>query len=152
MRAERLRTGWMSLAVLLAVALSGGCGGGATEPAAISADDMCAGCKMAISEKRYAAQFIDGDGETYKFDDIGCMVSREDETRNELGIAARFVMDYDTLEWIDADEAFFVHSSELRTPMGSGLAAFKEKARAEAASQKYHGRLVGLDEAKRGEP
>jgi copper chaperone NosL len=42
-------------------------------PVDIDPGDMCQSCKMAISQKKYAAEFVDKDGGVFKFDDIGCM-------------------------------------------------------------------------------
>jgi hypothetical protein len=50
------------------------CGNRSPRPVEIEATDMCTQCKMAISEKRYAADLTDMDGNVIKFDNIDCMV------------------------------------------------------------------------------
>lgn len=115
-----------------------GCGGAALEPVELLPEDMCAFCRMAISDKRFASELINSEGDVYKFDDIGCMLSFQKEKSGEA-ISAIFVVDFDTREWHRAEEAYFVRSKEFRTPMGGNLAAFKERPRAQAAATRYQG-------------
>lgn len=114
----------------------------AVEPVALAPDDMCAYCKMAISEKRYAAEFMDSERQAFKFDEIGCMINFIKEKKNATKITTYFVMDYDERQWIKADDARYVSSSELATPMRGGIIAFKNESKAEEAISKYHGKLL----------
>ena len=118
------------------------CQKGATEPVAIEANDMCSFCRMSISEKRFAAEFIDVDGEVFKFDDIGCMASFVEQKKSRAPIHATFVMDFDARHWLRAEDAFYVRSSEFATPMGFGIAAFKDQSPAEAAATKFRGTML----------
>ena len=83
------------------------------EPVAIEANDMCAFCRMSISEKRYAAELIDQDGEVSKFDDIGCMANFRKQKTNDGSIRATFVIDFERREWLKAEDAFYVRSPEF---------------------------------------
>ena len=116
----------------------------ATEPVAIESNDMCSFCRMSISEKRYAAELIDEEGSVFKFDDIGCMANFI--KRNNTRVHATFVMDFDHREWLKAENAFYVRSSELRTPMNGGIVAFEDRSSAEAAIAKYHGTKLDYPE------
>ena len=118
----------------------------ATEPVAIEANDMCSFCRMSISEKRYAAELIDEEGEVFKFDDIGCMANFIKQKRNNASVQATFVMDFDRREWLKAENAFYVRSSELTTPMNGGIVAFKDQPSAEAAMAKYQGTKLEFSE------
>ena len=118
----------------------------AIEPVAIEANDMCSFCRMSISEKRFAAELIDDAGQVLKFDDIGCMANFIKQKRNNAPTAATFVMDFDSREWMKAENGFYVRSPELKTPMNNGLAAFKNQSSAEAAVAKYHGTRLGFAE------
>ena len=108
-------------------------------PVEINPEDVCLHCKMAVSEKQYAAQFITKDGEAHKFDEIGCM--REYlKTKQERGqVAAHFVADYKSGKWLKAEEAHFVKSAELATPMSGNIVAFQTPAEAQAAATNYQG-------------
>lgn len=131
------------VAVLLALAQ---CRQGTSEPVSIEANDMCSFCRMSISEKRYAAELIDDDGQVFKFDDIGCMTNFLKQKRTNASIQATFVMDFDRREWVKAENAFYVHSSELKTPMNGGIVAFTDQSNAEAALAKYHGTMLRFAE------
>ena len=101
---------------------------------------MCAYCRMAISQKQFAAEALDPDREPLKFDDIGCMLRYR--ARAEQKPAAVFVVDYETRQWIAADNASFVRGSRIATPMGGGILAFGDRSRAEAAARELGGEVL----------
>ena len=88
--------------------------------------EICARCKMAVSDHHYSAQVRGGPaGEKtrlYKFDDIGCAVIWLDEQlwkdnpRTEV-----WVTDFHNGDWIDAKKAAYVKGKT--TPMDYGLGA-----------------------------
>ena len=89
--------------------------------------DMCERCKMAISERKFAAQVINPrTGKVYKFDDLGCAVLWLDEEKipwREKAVI--WITDAKTGEWIDARKALYVDGAI--TPMAYGLAAYSRK-------------------------
>ena len=101
---------------------------------------------MAISEKRFAAEFITADGEAVKFDDLGCLLNHRRERPIQYEIAAYFVVDFDSREWVKAEEAHYVRSPQFKTPMGAGIAAFKDRSRAEASAAELKGQLLRFAE------
>jgi len=111
-------------------------------PLAIAPEDVCSYCKMAISEKRYAGQYIDKEGQSFKFDDLSCMTTFESENN----IAARFVMDYAARQWLKAEDAIYVQSDEIKAPMGGGTIAFGDESGAQKAAATYHGKLLRFGE------
>ena len=122
-----------------------GCGSAALRPVELRPEDMCAFCRMAISQKRFACELMTQDGEALKFDDIGCMLHfRKERSRPEF-VAATFVVDFETREWLKFEEAHFVKSKEFATPMEGNLVAFKTKASAEAASVRFQGVQFGQE-------
>ncbi len=122
------------------------CRSATLEPVAIEANDMCAFCRMTISEKRYAAELMDQDGEVSKFDDIGCMANFRKQKTNDGSIRATFVMDFERREWLKAEDAFYVRSSEFKTPMSGGIVAFKDEANAQQAAATYRGTMLRFAE------
>lgn len=122
-----------------------GCGCAELGPVELLPEDMCAFCKMAISEKRFASELITKDGEVFKFDDIGCMLRFRKEKSQPESLAATFVVDFDSREWLKSEEAYFVKSKEFKTPMDGNLVAFSAKASAEAASARYQGVRLGQE-------
>jgi len=106
------------------------CSAGEIKPVAIEDGDMCSFCKMAISQKQFAAEIITEDERVLKFDDIGCMVHLRQNAGPDLKASAIFVTDHETRQWLTAEKAYFSRSSTIKTPMGSGILAFADKDRA----------------------
>jgi copper chaperone NosL len=131
---------WSRLVVLaLALPLASACEI-APEPLHIGAEE-CAHCSMLITERRYAAQLLTTKGLSYKFDAVECLrafvlagtVAAEDTH-------SVWVTDMDAAEgWVPVEQAAFVHSPELRTPMGGGLAAFATAEAAADAAERLNG-------------
>lgn len=116
------------------------------QPVEIDPADVCAFCKMAISEKRYAAEIIDASGNAFKFDDIGCMVHFAEQRGWISHPPARFVHDYDSSAWLEAGRAMFVRSPEIPSPMASGLIAVQDGAKAQQYAARFHGKVYSLAE------
>ena len=131
---------------IVATVMLASCQKRAMAPVAIEANDMCSFCRMSISEQRYAAELINSDGEAFKFDDIGCLANFIKQKRDNASIGATFVMDFERREWLTAESAWLVRSSEFKTPMNGGVVAFKDQSSADAALAKYHGTLVSFAE------
>jgi nitrous oxide reductase accessory protein NosL len=55
-------------------------------------------------------------------------------------------MDFDERQWIKADDAYYVQSSDLTTPMNGGIIAFKDRLPAQQAADKYHGKMLRFKE------
>lgn len=121
-----------SVGALVAAVLVG-CGATNNEPVAIYPEDNCRQCRMAISDERFAAEIIDSDGEAYKFDDIGCMLTFRSR-HADLNINAIFLKDYESKEWVPYECASIVETS-IETPMGSGKLAFGSAERARAVRE-----------------
>ena len=123
----------------LVMLLAAGCAAQADGPPEIVLDrDACSHCGMLISDARHAAALRTADGAVRVFDDIGCL-------RNAAGEAAAarlWVHDAADGTWMEAGEATFVVSPDIRTPMAGGVLAFRRAADAEQGAAKYHGRIV----------
>ena len=111
------------LAVFIIAAIFIGCGS-SLGPVEIESGDMCSFCRMAISEKRFAAEIINQDESVLKFDDIGCMLRYRNADNNKTKVAAIYVVDNESKNWLMAENAFFVRSETIKTPMSSGIVAF----------------------------
>ncbi len=128
--------GWKIVCCVFLVICSA-CGSQELKAVAIEPGEMCTFCKMAISQKRFAAEFINKDGEVFKFDEIGCMaryLKQHPQTP-----AVYFVADSDSGEWLEGNRATYVHSSEFETPMSGGIIAFRDRGSAEKAAVKFNG-------------
>lgn len=107
---------------------------------------MCAQCKMAISERRYAAEIAGVDEDVIKFDNIDCMVRYAAANGLREKAPAWFVMDSEGKEWLDARQAFLVKSASLPGPMGSGVLALKDPAAAKELARRFTGRVLRFDD------
>ncbi len=107
-------------------------------------EDVCERCRMIISDKRFAAQFITGRGEAKKYDDIGCMADdlKDARKRGETPLAV-YISDYNTGEWLDAGKAFYLQNSELKSPMGYNIAAFGSGEDMNASPLYKNGKALG---------
>ncbi|TGM85549.1 nitrous oxide reductase accessory protein NosL [Leptospira licerasiae] len=85
--------------------------------------ELCAHCSMAIVDKRFHAQLLTEKGRRYYFDSIECSHSFEKSARYSSGSV--WFADYENPDRMISEEtAVIVRSSEIRSPMGEGLAAF----------------------------
>ena len=114
--------------VLTPLLVLSGCGTREVRPVDLFPEDMCAWCRMAVSDHRVASEIILESGEALKFDDLGCL-DRYRAARQDLKIAAVFVKEYDTGEWLRGEQGVFV-TTGVFTPMGSGKVAFRDSAHA----------------------
>lgn len=140
--ANYISMGLVAVALVSVFLLSAACQTTKFEPVSLAPEDMCSYCRMAISEKQFAAEVIDGDSRAFKFDDIGCMVDFVEGKKNEVPIAAYFVMDFDKREWIKGEDAYYVRAPEVLTPMSGGVIAFSTQSQAQQAVDKYQGTLL----------
>jgi copper chaperone NosL len=109
-----------AVAVLL---LSAAACGGPPSPAALDTrNEMCAQCRMMVSDARYAAQIVRRGEEPRFFDDLGCLAAYLRQRPPAKG-AAVFVADRRTKEWVPARSAVYARVPGLATPMASGIVA-----------------------------
>ena len=93
---------------------------------------QCTECGMMVDmSSKFTARIVTGNTTSY-FCDIGDLFSYLKQTGSTTAGAG--VKDFTTGEWLPANKAFYVHDDKkFKTPMGWGVAAFKEKAPAAAA-------------------
>lgn len=103
--------------------------------------DVCDQCHMIISEARYAAAYRNAKGEPFVFDDIGDMMSHLGPSNGD-DAANAWVHDYGSEEWIDVTDAWFVHSTDIETPMGGGTVAFTDRSDAERFAEENDGEVI----------
>jgi nitrous oxide reductase accessory protein NosL len=110
-------------------------------PPAIAIDrSACSRCGMLISERAHAAAIRWADGRDDLFDDIGCLVAAAHE-HAATGVRYWF-HDVTSGEWISDASPVFVTSPSLRTPMGGGIVAFRDRPGAERFAASHAGRVV----------
>lgn len=112
------------------VALAAACGSAKPQPILYDVD-VCAYCRMQISDPRFGAEIVTRHGKPIKFDSIECLVSYYKQAIAASDVASVWVSDAThpgTL--IDASTARFVDLGPGRAPMGRGWAAIPNAAAA----------------------
>jgi copper chaperone NosL len=107
--------------------------------------ELCDQCGMTIDEPRFAASTLLTNDEYLRFDDAGEMLVYHMD-HPEAQVQAWFVHDYHSEKWLRGEDAFFVESSKLKTPMGTGIVAFAKRADAESFAAEWNGKVYTLDE------
>lgn len=141
----KTRTLFLLLIALLALAA---CAQGTAElkpPDIRYGEDVCIECNMIISDPRFAAgyahEIAPGRYASIPFDDIGDMLAHAPK-HPEHQIVAWYVHDYASKEWLDAAQAVYVFSSQIRSPMASGVAAHATQAAADAMAAEVGGEVL----------
>ncbi len=91
--------------------------------------DACYTCKMTLMDKKFGAEIVTAKGKVYKFDDVNCMINfiNSDYLGNET-ITHKLVIAFSQPEkLLNAEEAFFLKSDQIRSPMASQVAAFESE-------------------------
>lgn len=143
----------LALSVLASLGASS-CGGTYADgpipqPKFVFGEDLCDVCSMIISEQRFAGAIglrVGGKVKHLLFDDIGEMFTATLPSHDE---AKYFVHDLDSAVCIPAESAYFMRSTKLRTPMGTGVAAFATEAARDAALAKFPGDRVTVEDLRR---
>jgi len=105
--------------------------------------DVCDTCGMIISDDRYAAAIIEGDGSGVKrrlFDDVGEMLAVDTGERQ----VHRYVHGFQSGHWLDAGDAVYVLGPEIQTPMATGVVAFESAQAAQQYAGEHGGRVMDL--------
>lgn len=108
-------------------------------------EDLCEHCNMIVSDERFAAALVlEAQRGRYRdllFDDVGCLVDYLADHPDEP-VAATWVRDYGEDGWLPAEQASYLWSEQLHTPMLSGLAAMSSPQQVAAAAADYPGKLL----------
>jgi Cu-processing system permease protein len=107
-------------------------------------EEACAGCRMIISDERFAAALVSETREVLKFDDIDCLILHEGQCLEDGTVY--WVRDFTGARWIKAREATFVYSTSLVTPMNHGLAALPSIDAASKLAEDRSGRTLQFNE------
>jgi copper chaperone NosL len=143
----RLRTGFLAGALMALWAT--GC---SEAPRQIHpGTDLCDHCHMTVSQEAFASQLITDRGRSYVFDSVECMaefVNQEGVPRAE--VRSLWVTDFSAPgTWLRAEEARYLRSLELRSPMGMGLSAHASDEAAGELRSDFGGELLSWDQVLR---
>lgn len=112
--------------------------------------DACDNCKMKIMDPKFGGVITTAKGKTFKFDDVGCLLSYlKSNFKNKNEIATIQIIDYSAPEkMLDKDSVFFIQSAQLRSPMSSGIAAIPDTINNSSLILQLNCRTLSWDELK----
>jgi copper chaperone NosL len=147
--------------MILGLATSVACGVRAYGPPEILVDrTACSHCGMLVSEPAYAAAYRAPGADPRAFDDIGCLLEAAQKEPDASSLRFWFQDGTSLLRtsphgdplaaagrprgenWIDGRDAVFVSSPALRTPMGGGLIAYRDRAAAREGAARHRGSVI----------
>ena len=135
-----------NLAPLLLSLVFASCDGEPRPEELVKGRDLCATCRMPVSDLRFAAQ-IAAPGELPRFfDDPGCFAEfvKTGEVKEKGAVA--WVADHRTGTWVRADRAIYTRVPNLTTPMNHKLVAHESAASRDADADAKGGQPVSLQE------
>ncbi len=106
--------------------------------------DICIECGMIIDDQRFAASYTLDDGTETIFDDLGGLIVYGRES-GELVAATVWVSDFEEERMISAGSALYVPTLGVTSPMGHGILAFSDRARAESFAAELGGEVITWD-------
>ena len=142
----RTRPGALSIPVIAAILVLGSCGN-KPEPF-VAGKDLCSFCKMGISDLRFGGELVTRKGKVFKFDDLHCMDAfLESAYVEENEISRLLTIDFEKPNsFLDAREASYLQAPELKSPMGSNVAAFGSRESAINYKNKLEAEILNWQE------
>jgi copper chaperone NosL len=102
------------------------CSNGGSDPIVLN-KDVCSSCKMTISNGHFGCEFITVKGKVFKFDDVTCMFQYLDNNFAQKPKAIYINYFLGENELIPAEQAYYLKSDLIKSPMGGNIVAFKSK-------------------------
>lgn len=110
--------------------------------------DNCDFCKMTISDSRFGAEIVTKKSKLFKFDDEHCIVAfLQAKQVQESQIAGVYFTNFNSPhQLIKAEEAIFLQSPALKSPMNGNIAAFRDEEGFEKAFQEFYGNKTSWED------
>jgi nitrous oxide reductase accessory protein NosL len=142
----RNRLSLLGLVLLLAIVASACAKAEASGPPDIKyGRDICVQCGMIVSEAKFAAAYTTPDGTKLSFDDVGDLLLHQRAADDPIDVNEAWVHDYETEAWVTVDEAFFVPTMSVSTPMGHSIISFADEVRADTFARDVDGEVIVWD-------
>lgn len=106
--------------------------------------EACSYCSMHISEPEYASQWVSKQGRSTFFDSIECLAAAVLEQGEDMDqLHSIWVADFSGgQDWLPIEEAHFLQSDGLKSPMSLSLTAWASRDEAESGQQQFGGQLL----------
>jgi copper chaperone NosL len=84
---------------------------------------------MTISDNRFGAEIVTKKGKIYKFDDAHCVKAFMSSKKvGQADIAGTYFTDFiPPHQLVNAEQAYFLQSPKLKSPMNGNIAAFSQE-------------------------
>ncbi len=118
-----------------------------TEPIRFG-EDQCDECKMTISDHRFGAEIVTKKGKIKKFDSVECLIDfvRDNGDQN---LKFQMVVDYkNPKSLIEAQNAGYLISKKLPSPMGGFISAYQSTDLAKAQQKELAGAVYSWSNLK----
>lgn len=102
----------------------------------------CAHCSMTILDMRFNAQLATAKGKVYNFDSIECLVLWQKAHRDEKAHRAWVKDFYQPDRWVEWQNARYLHSKKLPSPMGAFLSSYANDQEVTKALNEYGGEKI----------
>lgn len=117
---------FLTLTVALILGTLIGCGSSEQRPPTIHYGEDISEMGMIISDPRYAAALVPQQGSPILFDDIGELFKYR-QSHAPPATATPYVNDFNQKRWLRAEQAWYLRSGAILSPMGWGIAAFGDE-------------------------
>ena len=139
----------LAVALLLTLAIAA-CGGDkkvSLDPPSVRYNQDTSEMGMFVVDPRYTAAWLPEEGEWILFDDLGEMLRYRVDRFPDAKPRVIWVNDYLDAKWLKADEAWYVQTKGVNSPMGWGIIAFRNEADAQEFIALNGGELMTWDDA-----
>lgn len=108
--------------------------------------DACHYCKMTIVDRQHAAQLVTAKGKIYNFDAVECLINFSPELPEE-DVSMKLCNHYtEPGELIPVENAYYLISEGIPSPMGAFLTAFRTDEQAKNALKEHGGEIYTWNE------
>lgn len=111
--------------------------------------EECSFCKMTIVDRQHAAQLVTKKGKQFKFDAIECMLNSLNQKHNAQENQIYLVSDYGKGTMTKAEDATYLVSQAIKSPMGAFLSAFNSRTDALTTKDQHGGEIYTWEEIKK---
>ena len=148
------RSRWFPLfAALVALLTLTACGGDdevSLDPPTVSYNEDISEMGMFVVDPRFTVAWLPEDSDWILFDDIGEMFKYRVVRFPDAQPQVVWVNDYLEQTWLKAEDAWYVQTTEINSPMGWGVAAFRDEAAARQFQSGNGGQLMTWQEVLSG--
>ncbi len=113
--------------------------------------DNCDYCKMTISDNRFGAEIVTKKSKVYKFDDKHCVMAFLNANKiAKPDIAGVYFTDFSSPhQLIKAEQAFFLQSPSLKSPMNGNIAAFSHEDSLDQMLPSFYGNKISWEDVQK---